>query len=860
MSARSRGLLAPSLFKVAGRYLLTHPLQSLLMLIGIAMGVGVAVSVDIANASAAQAFELSTEAVAGKATHYISAGPLGLDEQVYVDLRTAGLELPMAPVLSQLVTSPQLGDAPLQLMGIDPFAERPFRNYIAGDAGEDSPSTAMGAFYAIPGAVLLSTQMASEFNLSQGDPLELQINGISLPAVVAGLLQPRDNLSAQALQGLLLADLATVQEFSGRLGRLERIDLILPSQNRAAIIADLESRLPEGAVVLQSESRNQSVEQMTAAFRTNITALSLLGLVVGVFLIYNTVTFSVVQRRQSFGTLRALGVSSREIFVLVLGEALLVGVIGSLAGLALGILMGRGSVAMVSQTINDVFYTMTVREVSLPAQSLVKGALLGMLATLVAAIIPAWEAAKSPPRRTLSRSQLESISRRTLAQASIAGALLSLASAFALARLDLQLIPSFGAMFGVVIGAALVAPFIMQVGMPLLARVLAPLIGPLGRLAPREVSASASRTSPAMAALMVAVAVTIGGSLMVSSFRASVVNWMEIILQNDVYGSVAGANLSEPQEAIDLDALRRLETWPGIEATYYLRNVMVDSPYGPLMIAANNNPNDGDEQVYYEAEGSGQEVWQAVQNGAVMISEPLANRLELGLGDEITLYTPNGPRGFHIAAVFSDYTSSRGNITMWLENYRQIWNDESVTAFSAVVTAGTDVDGMVAELQRGLSPQQLLHIRSNSTLRAESLSVFDRTFLISSALQLITTNVAFVGVLSAMLSLQLEKQRQMGILKAIGLTVRQIWSLTLLETGLIGALAGLLALPMGLVIAQVLLTLINRRSFGWTLQLHFESQPFIEALLLAIAAALLAGLYPAWRASRRSAADAMRFD
>ncbi len=851
--------LAPSLIKVGGRYLLTHPLQSLLMLVGIALGVGVAVSVDIANASAAQAFELSTEAVAGKATHYISAGPLGLDEQTYTTLRSAGLELPMAPVVSQMVTSPQLGNAPLQLMGIDPFAEQPFRSYIAGD-NEDMPTAALGAFYAIPGAVLLSSDMAAQYDLAEGDTLELNINGIMLPAVVAGLLQPRDTLSAQALQGLILADISTVQEFSGRLGRLERIDLILPSEDRTAIIAELEARLPEGAVLLQSESRNQSVEQMTTAFRTNITALSLLGLVVGVFLIYNTVTFSVVQRRQSFGTLRALGVSSREIFVIVLGEALLVGVIGSLVGLALGIVMGRGSVALVSQTINDVFYTMTVREVSLPTQSLLKGALLGMAATFVAAIIPAWEAAKSPPRRTLSRSQLESVSRRTLAQASVAGALLAIASALALARLNLQLIPSFGAMFGVVIGAALVAPFIMQVSMPLLARVLAPLIGPLGRLAPREVSASASRTSPAMAALMVAVAVTIGGSLMVSSFRASVVDWMEVILRDDIYGSVAGASISEPQEAIEPDALRRLESWPGITSARYLRNVMVDSPHGPLMVAANNNPDDGNEQVYFAAEGSGEEVWQAVQDGAVLLSEPLANRLELGLGDSITLYTPHGPQDFQIAAIFSDYTSSRGNITMWLENYRQIWGDQSVTAFSVEVAEGTDVDALVSELQRELSPQQLLHIRSNSTLRAESLSVFDRTFLISSALHIITTNVAFVGVLSAMLSLQLEKQRQMGILKAIGLTVRQIWSLTLLETGLIGALSGLLALPLGYIIAQVLLGLINRRSFGWTLRMHFETEPFIDALLVAIAAALLAGLYPAWRASRRSAADAMRFD
>lgn len=850
---------APGLFKVAWRYLFSHPLQSLLMLLGISLGVGVAVSVDVANASAARSFDLSTEAVVGRSTHYISGGPNGLDESVYTQLRSAGLNVPMAPIISQLITSPELGDVPLQLLGIDPFAEQPFRSYIY-DEGEDRPTEAMGAFYAVPGAVLISTELAEHYNLASGDTIDLNINGQSLPGYIAGLLEPRDSLSARALQGLILADISTVQEFSGRLGTLERIDLIIPTEGRDAKLAQIEALLPGGAVLLTAEGRGQAVEQMTAAFRTNLTALSLLGLVVGLFLIYNTMTFSVVQRRQSFGTLRALGVSSREIFVLVLGEALLVGIVGSALGLLLGVLMGRASVALVSQTINDVFYTLTVREVSLPAQSLVKGAVLGIAATLIAALVPAWEAAKSPPRRTMSRSQLESISQKLLGRAALAGALVAAASAVMLSTLDLGLPASFAGTFGVVIGCALTAPWITQRVMPFISRLLAPIIGPLGRLGPREVSASASRTSPAMAALMVAVAVTIGGSLMVSSFRTSVVDWMGVILSNDIYGSVAGANLSEPMVAIDPAALQRLESWPGVEAVHLLRNAQVDSPYGPVVVSANNNPNDGIEQIYFAAEGTGAQVWQAVQSGAVIISEPLANRLGLGLEDAITLYTNEGPRDFPIAAIFSDYSSSRGNVTMWLDVYRQFWGDQNVTAFSAKVDPGQDVDALVADVQRGLSDVQLLNIRSNATLRQESLEVFDRTFLITSALQLITTAVAFVGVLSAMLSLQLEKQRQMGILKAIGLSTGQIWSLTLLETGLIGALAGLLALPTGLAVAEILLKLINRRSFGWSLALHFEIEPFVQALIIAILAALLAGLYPAFRASRRSAADAMRFD
>jgi putative ABC transport system permease protein len=829
------------------------------MLLGISLGVAVAVSVDVANASSARAFDLSTEAVVGRSTHYISGGPTGIDEELYTQLKTAGLDVPMAPILSQLVTSPQLGGTPLQLLGIDPFAEQPFRSYIYSE-GEDRPTEAMGAFYAVPGAVLISTDLAKQYDLASGDSIDMQINGQTLPGNIAGLLQPRDSLSARALQGLILADISTVQEFSGRLGLLERIDLIIPQENRDVKIAQIEALLPQGTLVLPAEGRGQAVEQMTSAFRTNLTALSLLGLVVGLFLIYNTMTFSVVQRRQSFGTLRALGVSSAEIFTLVLGEALLVGIVGSALGLGLGVLMGRGSVALVSQTINDVFYTLTVREVSLPTQSLVKGALLGIAATFFAALIPAWEAAKSPPRRTMSRSQLESISQKLLGRAALFGALAAIVSAVLLATLDLGLPASFAGTFGVVIGCALTAPWITQRVMPFISRLLAPAIGPLGRLGPREVSASASRTSPAMAALMVAVAVTIGGSLMVSSFRASVVDWMSVILSNDIYGSVAGSNLSEPMVSIDPIAVERLETWPGLEAVHLLRNANVDSPYGPVVVSANNNPNDGNEQVYYAAEGTGDEVWQAVQNGAVIISEPLANRLHLGLDDAITLYTANGPHDFEIAAIFSDYSSSRGNVTMWLDIYRQLWGDQAVTAFSAKVEPGQDIDAIVAEMQRGLSETQLLNIRSNAALRQESLEVFDRTFLITSALQLITTAVAFVGVLSAMLSLQLEKQRQMGILKSIGLSVRQIWALTLLETGLIGALAGLLALPTGLAVAQILLKLINRRSFGWSLALHLQAEPFAQALLIAILAALLAGLYPALRASKRSAADAMRFE
>ncbi|MEX1071054.1 MAG: FtsX-like permease family protein [Anaerolineales bacterium] len=849
---------SPSLLKVGWRYLFSHPLQSALMLLGIALGVSVAVSVDVANASAARGFELSIEAVTGRSTHYISGGPPGLAEETYTELRNAGLGVPMAPIASQMITSPDLGDLTLQLLGVDPFAEEPFRSYLYTNEGGGSMAQ-MDAFFTVPGAVLISTDLAQQYSLQSGYSIDLNINGHVLPGLVVGLIDPQDELSRRALQNIVLADISTVQEFSGRLGIIERIDLILPVDGKDALIAQIETLLPASAVVLTAEGRNETVEDLTGAFQTNLAALSMLGLVVGLFLIYNTMTFSVVQRRQSFGTLRALGTTGREIFVLVLSEALLVGIVGSILGVGLGILFGRGAVELVTQTINDVFYAQTVRGVSIPASSFIKGGLLGLGTTIVAALLPAWEAAKSPPRRTLSRSQLETTLGKLLQRAALLGALMAAVSAFLLISADLNLPASFAGIFGLVIGFAITTPWITQQLMPLATHLLAPF-GPLGRLAPREVSNSASRTSPAMAALMVAVAVTIGASLMVGSFRASVIDWLEIVLGNDIYISVAGSNLAEPMVAIAPEAIERIDNWPDVEAVHLLRIVQVDSPHGPITVSANDNPNDGDEQVFLDTEGTGHEVWEAVKAGAVIISEPLANRLDLGAGDSIVLYTNQGEQSFHIAAVFTDYSSSRGNITMWLDNYRQFWADDAVTALSVKVAQGADVDAMVEDMQTELNPIQFLLIRSNLALRTETLVVFDQSFLITNALQLITTAVAFVGVLSAMLSLQLEKQRQMGILKAIGLSQRQVWALTLLETGLIGAIAGLLALPTGYVVAQVLLRLINRLSFGWTLQMHLQAEPFVQAMIIAIGAALLAGLYPAYRATQRSAADAMRFD
>jgi len=260
-------------------------------------------------------------------------------------------------------------------------------------------------------------------------------------------------------------------------------------------------------------------------------------------------------------------------------------------------------------------------------------------------------------------------------------------------------------------------------------------------------------------------------------------------------------------------------------------------------------------------DGSPMEAWEKVQQGALLVSEPLARRLGLPLdGGELTLYTDRGPHTFPIAGIYYDYSSAAGGAIMWLEQYRTYWDDDKITAIAIKLNPEADADQTVLDLQSEITRIQSLLIRPNRELRADTLEIFDRTFAITSALQILTTLVAFIGVVSAMLSLQLEKQRQLGLLRALGLTVRQLWGLVLLETGLMGAVAGLVAMPTGYMLSLILVYIINRRSFGWTLQMATLPEPFIQAMLVAVLAALLAGLYPAWRVRRRVTADALRFE
>ncbi len=861
--------MSPLLLTASRRGLARHPWQTGLAVLGVALGVAVVAAIGLANSSALAAFGLATETVAGRATHQVLAGPSGLPDDLYSRLRLAGAGAGLAPVVEAVVSLPASSDPgvpgrmlpgrTLRLLGIDPFAEPPVRPHLASlrDAGAD-----IAGFLTRPGTALLAAETADELGLALGSEFQLRVGAHTRDLELAGALEGADELSRRALADLVVVDIATAQEITGRVGFVSRIDLIVPpGEAGTAALAKIAALLPAGAALVEVGPRARSIASLSAAFRLNLRALSLLALLCGAFLIYNTMTFSVVQRRPLLGMLRALGVSRREIFTLVLGEALAVGIAGTALGLPLGLGLARVLVRLVSRTVSDFYFAVTVARVEVSPWQLVVPAVLGLGATLLAALPPAAEATGTPPRGVMLRSLAEEKSRRSLPRLAWASVACFAAAALLLAAPEKWLIGrsvavAFAGLFCTTLGCACLAP-----GATLLAsRAARPLLGRafglLGRLAAGSIEAALSRTAVAVASLMVAVSVTVGVGLMIGSFRGALERWLERTLEADVYVSATRPGHPPP---IDEALLARFVAAPGVARINTVLASWLPTPEGGTLLRALDLDARGKASFEF-AQGNPAEAWPAFDRGeVVLVSEPFAYRRGLEPGMRIDLRTDAGPVGFEIGGVYVDFSSDQGAVAISRRAFDRFWQARGATALGVFVAPAADRDAVMRDLSAlAASSGAELEIRATGALRAASLEVFDRTFLITGVLRLLAGLVAFIGVVAALMALELERSREMGVLRALGLEPRGIWGLVAGQTGLMGLTAGLLALPVGTLLAALMVYVINRRSFGWRLHLALDPGVLAEAVLLALAAALLAGLYPAWKMARTRPAVALR--
>ncbi len=827
------------------RWLGRQPLQLGLALVGMALGVAVMVGVDLSTASAQRAFELSMEQVTGGASHQIAGPPKGIDEALYRKLRTEWGIRAAAPVVEGFAKT--RGET-LRVLGVDPLA-------TVGPASRliDVDGDSLGRLLTEPDTALLAGVTARRFGLGVGDALELSIAGHSREARVVGLVEPQ-NAPEAAVDGLVLVDIATAQEWLDHLGRIDAIDLQLAPFEAQR----LRAALPAGLALEDAETRHRQAEQMTSGFRTNLRAMGLLAIVIGAFLIYNTMTFSVIQRRRLIGTLRALGVTRAQIVGQVVGETLLLGAAGTAVGLVAGLAIAQGLVELVTRTINDLYFVLTVTSLFPSTAELAQGAAIGLVAALIGALGPAIDAAGAAPDMAGRRSVIEQRSHRLVPGLAVAGILMLLTAGVLVYPSDGGTAIGFAGLAALLLGSAALMPAALLLIVPALARLAHYLGGPLAAMATRGVAAALSRTGLAVIALAIALSATVGIEVMITSFRSTVEDWLGQTLPADVYLSAPQRVAARHYAPLPPGVPELIEATEGVARIATRWEVKVDSPVAEVPLQVLDPARPSLDELTFKAGDPVTARQRFLAGEAVLVSEPWSVHHEVGPGDRVAMRTDRGIQELDIAGVYYDYETSRGVVLMHRALFDRWWDDRRVSAVAVFAADGTSVEALIERLRQRLGDAGPVRIEPSALIRERSLEIFDQTFAITGVLRTLALGVAFVGVLTALLALQLERGRELAILRATGATPGQIRGLVLLQTAVLGLLAGLFALPLGLAVAEVLIEVINQRAFGWTIQTQIPPLIPLETLALALGAAGLAGLWPAWYAGRTEPAEALR--
>ena len=747
-AASLRSIWPATLRRYGLRYFLRHRVQTLLAVIGIAVGVSVPVAVELAGNSARKALGESLQALFGDSTHQVLGNSGPVPASLYVALRRELGLRQLSPIVSAEL---RVGQERFILLGTDPLSDAGIHDGL----WSKQQTTEMIGLFRESGQVLMSTQRARKMALEVGKEFVARHGGLELKLRLAGLFDS----AGPATEHILLTDISVAGELLDAGERLDRIDLRLDTGEEER----LRRWLPDAYRVVETGARTQAISGLSRAFYLNLQAMSLLALLVGAYLIYNTVSFSVLQRRADFGILRGLGGTPGVVMASVCFETLVLATLGSLAGMLLGIGLAYGLLTLVVRTMDDLYYTMphVVLEVS-PA-ILLQGLLIGPGIALLAVILPALDASRIPPIQFLQRSYFEVRAHRRISSLVVAAVALMLLAAV-LGLISGSLFAGYLQLAMLVFGYGLLLPPLLwfvcrRLGQGVLSKRMMP------RLALRETARHLNRSGPAVVALAVALSATIGTGVMIDSFRDSVSDWLANWLHGDVYVSIAGDGSDSSRIALPTDTLVRLQGLAEIADIEPRRVRRLPGDSGALQVLASDRDPSSlillqqikDARArYLNAEG-------------VLISEPLSNRLSLELGARVQLPTGEGDRQLPVLGIFRDFASEHGVIMLPLGLYRQLWHDESISSLVVHASNGTSDDALLNAVRQALSDDvDRLRIVSRSAIRARSMQVFSRTFAVTDVLHLLIIIVAVIGVLVALMAMEIERRRDTAILRALG--------------------------------------------------------------------------------------------
>ena len=720
-------MLTKSLYLSSIRFLTKNIWQFASLITGIVLSVAIITATDLAIESAKKSFELSTEIINGKATHHIINNGGKIDEELVVNLENK-YKLTVTPLIEGFVTK---NNRLLKVIGIDPFSDIAFRSIFKefNSRKQYNPS----AFINKLEGFFTTKHTAEKFRILPGDPLLIDQNDETYRLKLYGLIDSDNAPASASLDNLLFMDISTAQELLKLQNYISRIDLILKPEEENEL-KNILFAIDPSLVLIKSSERNQAQESMTKSFNANLSALSLLAMLVGIFLIYNTMTFAVLQRRKIFGFLRTIGVSQKEIFSLIIFESLLFAIIGSLIGIGLGYLLANVLLSFIVRTINDLYFVLQVSQIHISNITFLKAGLIGVFAALLSALVPAYEASNSPVTKVIKNIEIEETVKKYLPKLNIAGLILISLSLLLFLIFEKNISACFFGLFIMVIGFSCFIPFLTYHSDYILEPLYRNTFGLASLISLRSLKKNLSRNAIAIAALTVAISLYLSLDIAINSFRNTVEDWLSASLFADIYIStpkqVSHRNhITLNNKVIEFTKTFQTEDIIGI-SEYHLRDVIgeygrvaertssrlrrtndrnvlgvhedheddenaeigvpLHAQYGSTRVASINSlPIVKNSFTFKE---STKDIWNKFDKGQGLIaSAPYAYKHKVRCNDRVKLQTDKGLQTFTILGIFNDYSSDQGLLMMHQDLYRSLWEDPNLSSLGIFLKESTEV-------------------------------------------------------------------------------------------------------------------------------------------------------------------------
>ena len=842
-------------------YLRQHPLRTCLTILGVAFGVAIFVAIRVTNLSTVRAFAETVDAVSGRTQLQIVGGVGSIDQALYPRVRSMPGLAAAVPVVTGYAVAEPWEEELLLVLGIDVFLDAEMRDYRIIVGAEDDREALRRLLD--PATLFVSAAFARRHGLDLGSSVTLLTPRGRHQYVIRGLLAATG--PALALGGnFMVMDLHAAQLAFHKVGTLDRIDLALhPGVSVDAMQDALQARLGPGVKIERPTFRNAAVEKMLRSFQVNLTALSMIALFVGMFLIYNTLSSAVVERRKDIAILRAVGAGRGAIASVFLVEGLVLGAVGTAVGIPLGVLLSRLTLHIVSQTLVSLYLVVAIQRLMISPGIIITALGIGLGASLVSVAIPIRDAVRVQPVDGLALAHYQQRPRRSLIRL-FAPWMAWLIVGYGLTWLKpVGDLPLFGylAAFALLCGFSLLMPAAILGLTQILRPVLFGLFRAEGEVAAENLHSALSRSAVAAASLMTGVAMVVSVAIMISSFKRTVYTWVDQTVQADLIVSAADLSSGVSTVPLPVSLARDLRSIAGVLEVDALRSLSI--PYQDRRVVLNVADLDvfARHTEYPFLEGEHKAIFaEVIRQDSVIVSENFRYRFAVQRGDHVTLPTPEGPHSFRIAGVSLDYSSDQGTIVMHRGTFRKYWTEDVVDTIGVFIRPGATLEAVAAEIKQRFGPSHRLFVFSNQAFKQEIYQLIDQSFVITSALEIIAIAVGILGIATALYTSVLERQRETSVLRALGAYRQQIRKIILLESGLLGLLGLGIGTLCGACLSLILVYIINRQSFGWTLRLTFPTWTVVVSLGLIFVAALAAGIWPAHQAARVRLTETLRME